>query len=202
MKYVVNVKEFELLKKRKREILELKNEIKDLKLDELWACKNMNKTHERVMKDPLYSDFKWFEGSVVYTVIQPPYKFDFLSPSKFKVIGKARDVEIKWRKQPLDYWETEWEMLYDLYVSDSDKNFIPFPPEFVGKDAIIKSIDETIELVEYKPPEYFMKSINGGSFGEKVYSAILNKKVIIRPNNKSEIQEMGKGIFLIGDLNE
>jgi len=183
---IIKEEEFELLEKRTEEISKFKNEIKGMNLDEPWACKKINKTHKRVLKDPLYSDWEWFEGSIIYLIIQPSYRFDLLSSSKFKIISeKPSKVEMVWRKEPIDYWEREWEMMYDLYIEKSEKNFISYPPEFVGKGNIIKSINDAVELVDYKPPEHFMNSIKGETFGEKIYSIILSEReVVIHPNKK------------------
>jgi hypothetical protein len=161
---------FELLELRKREITELEEEIKKLssRLNELWASKSVNPEKERILKDEMYSDKRFFEGSVVYTIAYPPYKFDFPP----RVIGsKVTKVELVWRKIP-DYWEREWWNVYDLSIAQSKENFISFPPELIGKEEIVRDIDNTVKLIGYEPPKDFMESFDGETLGEKIYNAI------------------------------
>jgi|GEM_PF-3774755 len=170
----------ELLERRKKELAKLEEEIKKLssRLNELWACKMVNPEKERILKDEMYSDMRFLEGSVTYTISHPPYKFDFPP----RVIGnKVTKVSLLWRKVP-DYWEREWKNVCDLSIARSKENFISFPPEFIGKKEIVKDMDATVELIGYEPPDNFMESFEGETFGEKIYNAITQEKYISTAN--------------------
>ncbi len=196
---MVNSKIYETLDERIRKINDFKKhglEGFENRLNEIWAHKEIQPIKKRIVRDDDYSDLIWFEGRVTYHVVHPPFSLDLLSvePLKFGIKGGGSEVKLRTRKEPLDYWQEDWEKLSDLNISQKDLS-IPFPPEIIGKD-ISRSINDMVYSIEYKPPKYFMESFEGNSFGEKVYDALLSRKTVtIHPNRKVDREIYGEGVF-------
>ncbi len=138
----------ELLEKRKREIENFQKEVKNLssELYKPFAEKQIIPWKKNVLKDPYYSDYIWKEMEVKYTIIFPPFVFDYSSPGTFIVKGCGGEIKILGKKT--QSWNGEWsDPLYHIDVTLSEKAEIKYPPKLIGKNEIIKDINSTLLLL-------------------------------------------------------
>lgn len=155
-------KAFKTLEKRVREIEEFERKMRALDrrlFYEDWGKKEIQPWEKRVIKDPYYSDHVRLETKVTYDIVFSPFCFDYRSPENFVIKGSGGRIVILGKM--FENWDGSWsDPVYEIYAEPLESVEIEYPPDFVGREEIIKDVDSTLRLLASGTLE----------LGEKLYS--------------------------------
>ncbi len=140
---------FKRLEKRIEEIEKMKETFENNSelLEKPWGEKHIEPWKEIVIKDPEYSDFRFYECKVTYAIVFPQLEIDYAGKERFIAEGRGIELQIRQKIKPLDYWRTEWKIEIEPEVRKKDCVSVNYPPQLLGKEAIVKDIKETLELL-------------------------------------------------------